>query len=49
MKSMVRMTVTIFWDVTPCHLLAASSWLGLLYEPENGGITFLRNVYKSVP
>jgi hypothetical protein len=33
----------IFWDMTPCDLLAR--WFAeLFFDPEDGGDTFLRNV-----
>jgi hypothetical protein len=48
-----RHLVYIFWDATPCSpiefnfaclLLLADCFHGLLFEPENGGDIFLRNV-----
>jgi hypothetical protein len=39
---------TIFWDITPCSLLVtcfyAGFFLGLFFDPEDGGDMFLRNV-----
>jgi hypothetical protein len=49
---------TVFWDVTPCSLeeghqhlraLLAASFLDLLFDPEDWGITFLWNISELLP
>jgi hypothetical protein len=44
----VVMKSTIFWDITPCSLLAtcfqAGFLLGIFLDPEDGGDMFFRNV-----
>jgi hypothetical protein len=43
------MVIIIFWDMMLCVLLGFCFLLGLLFEPEDGGSSLLRNVEKLRP